>query len=283
MSNLVTFSLPEMERMARAIAASKLFGIQTPDQALALMLIAQAEGLHPAIAARDYHIIKGKPSLKADAMLARFQRAGGKVEWIEYSKERVAAKFSHPQSGEVEISWTLEDAKRANLTTEMWSKYPRQMLKSRVISEGVRTCYPDCTAGVYSEEEVADLQAIPAEGKTLPADGQTPKALEVKNVKLREPETAIETEGATLRGSEPAAPLAGPVESKEEPAKTEVPSKYIIPGTGPYRGRSPSELTEAELEQFYFEMQTLDQEKLAHPKVQELLRHLREEIMQRQK
>jgi hypothetical protein len=68
----------QVERMALAVAKSGLFGVKTSDQAMALMLIAQAEGMHPAIAARDYHVINGRPTLKADAMLARFQQAGGK-------------------------------------------------------------------------------------------------------------------------------------------------------------------------------------------------------------
>jgi hypothetical protein len=75
MNHIIPFE--EMKGMADAIAKSKLFGMQTPEQVLALMAIAQAEGLHPAMAARDYHIIQGRPALKADAMLARFQSAGG--------------------------------------------------------------------------------------------------------------------------------------------------------------------------------------------------------------
>jgi hypothetical protein len=35
----------DVERMASAVAKSGLFGVRTPDQALSLMLIAQAEGL----------------------------------------------------------------------------------------------------------------------------------------------------------------------------------------------------------------------------------------------
>ena len=94
MSNIIPFE--EMKGMADAIAKSKLFGMQTPEQVLALMAIAQAEGLHPAMAARDYHIIQGRPALKADAMLARFQNAGGKVDWKSYTDEKVTGIFSHP-------------------------------------------------------------------------------------------------------------------------------------------------------------------------------------------
>jgi hypothetical protein len=101
MTNLVPVAV--VERMALAIAKSNLFGMKTAEQAMALMLVAQAEGMHPATAARDYHVIQGRPALKCDAMLARFQAAGGRVEWTSYTDQRVAAKFSHAQGGTVEI------------------------------------------------------------------------------------------------------------------------------------------------------------------------------------
>lgn len=155
-------SVSDMQSMATAIARSNLFGIKTPDQALALMLIAQAEGMHPAIAARDYHVIQGRPALKSDAMLARFQSAGGKVEWLKYDDKEVSAKFSHPQGGTATITWTIEQARSAGLATkDVWRQYPRQMLRSRVISEGVKTIYPGVAVGVYTPEEIQDFDTKP--------------------------------------------------------------------------------------------------------------------------
>lgn len=157
----------DIQKMAEAVAKSNLFGIKTPEQAMSLMLIAQAEGMHPAIAARDYHIIEGKPSLKADAMLARFQAAGGSVKWLTYTDTEVKATFTHPQGGSVEIAWTVDMGKRAGLvrtnrdgTPGMWMKYPRQMLRSRVISEGVRTVCPGVAAGLYTPEEIQDTPIV---------------------------------------------------------------------------------------------------------------------------
>jgi len=150
----------EMERMALAVSKSGLFGVNTPDQALALMLVAQAEGRHPASAAKEYHIIKGRPALKADAMLARFQQAGGSVAWEERTNSKVSAKFSHPQGGELVVTWTLEDAKTAGLASgDNWRKYPRQMLSARVVSEGVRAVFPSVVSGLYTPEEVQDFDA----------------------------------------------------------------------------------------------------------------------------
>jgi len=155
MSNLVT--VDQVERMAIAVSKSGLFGVKNVEQAMALMLIAQAEGMHPAIAARDFHVIQGRPALKADAMLARFQAAGGKVQWTSYTETKVAGIFSHPAGGSVEVEWTIAMAKTAGLAgKDVWKQYPRGMLRARVISEGVRTVYPGVAVGVYTPEEIAD-------------------------------------------------------------------------------------------------------------------------------
>lgn len=151
------FPVSDLERMARAFAASKLFGVQNPEQALALCLVAQAEGRHPASAAQDYHIISGRPAKKADAMLRDFLSAGGKVEWHTLDDTQADATFSHPSGGSARIDWTMERAKAAGINNPMWKKYPRQMLRSRVVSEGVRTVCPGATSGMYVPEEVQDI------------------------------------------------------------------------------------------------------------------------------
>lgn len=155
-----SYPVSDLERMAKAFAASKLFGIQNAEQGLALCLLAQAEGLHPATAARDYHIINGKPAKKAEAMLRDFITAGGKVEWHTLTDDAADATFSHPAGGAARIEWTLTRAKQAGIAgNSMWAKYPRQMLRARVVSEGVRTVCPSATSGMYVEEEVRDMES----------------------------------------------------------------------------------------------------------------------------
>lgn len=178
-------SMGDMVRMAEAIAKSGFFGIKTADQALALMAIAQAEGLHPAIAARDYHVIQGKPALKADAMLARFQSAGGKVEWHRLDDECVDATFSHPSGGSARIAWDKARVKQAKIENGMHGKYPRQMLRARVVSEGIRTVFPGVVVGVYTPEEVQDFEPQPK-----PAYG-TDSALEAPAVRIPQARRAV--------------------------------------------------------------------------------------------
>ena len=152
--------LQDIQQMAEVAAKSKMFGFKNSDEAMAIMLLCQAEGMHPAIAMRDYHVVQNRPSLKADAMLARLQHAGGSVKWEEYTDERVTGTFSHPAGGSVTVTWTFEMAKKIGLTgKDNWKNYARAMLRARCISEGVRTVYPGCVVGVYTPEEVETFKA----------------------------------------------------------------------------------------------------------------------------
>ena len=152
----------DMERMATSIVKSGLFGIQNTDQAMALMTIAVAEGKHPAIIARDFNIIQGRPAKKAEAMMRDFCAAGGSVKWHALDDALADATFSHPQGGSVRITWDLERAKQAGLAgKDNWKKYTRAMLRSRCVSEGIRTVAPLATSGVYTPEEVQDMTVEP--------------------------------------------------------------------------------------------------------------------------
>lgn len=153
-------TIAEMDTYARAIVASGFCGFKKPEEVVTLALIAQDEGRSIGSVARDYHIVQGRPALKADAMLARYLTAGGKVKWIKLTDTACEAEFSHPASGAFSMSWTIEQAKTAGLTNNpTWSKYPRAMLRARVISEGIRTSYPAVLCGTYTPEECEDMAA----------------------------------------------------------------------------------------------------------------------------
>jgi hypothetical protein len=160
MSNEVV-QYQQIERMANAVAKSGLFAVKTPEAAVSLMLIAQAEGIHPAQAMMDYDVIQGKPALKASAMLARFQRAGGTVEWIEASDQKVSGTFTHAAGGSVTVTWDDARVEKAGLTNPMHKKFPLQMKRARCISEGVRAVCPGVTPlNMYTPEETIDMEAI---------------------------------------------------------------------------------------------------------------------------
>ena len=130
--------------------------------------------------------------MRADAMLAEFQRLGGRVQWKERTDSKVIAVFSHPQ-GEAEITWTIEMAKSAGLTAnDTWRKYPRQMLTARAISEGIRTVLPAVVTGIYTPEEVADFD-LPPEKPAAKTTKKTEKPEEVSIQNKKKTEIEAET------------------------------------------------------------------------------------------
>jgi len=171
-------SLPEIKEMANAVVRSGLFpALKTPEAAVTLMMLCQAEGLHPIMALRRYHIIQGLPSMKSDALLGEFQKRGGKVRWIKTTNEECEAMFFAPGiDGEPPpVHWTMDDAKRIGLAgKDIWKHYPRAMLRARVISEGIRISMPEIIAGIPTSEEAQDMPASvytpPAQDAEAPAE-----------------------------------------------------------------------------------------------------------------
>lgn len=153
------YSIAELETMSKKVAQSNFLGTRNESEIFTLFMIAQAEGKNPVQASMEYSIIQGKPALKSQATLIRFQKAGGKVTYLKRDDTECKIKFEHPQAGELTVSWTIETAQKAGLNTnrDNWKKYPRQMLAARCIAEGVRALYPACLDGLYLVEEVQDF------------------------------------------------------------------------------------------------------------------------------
>jgi hypothetical protein len=169
-------AIRDMDLIAKRVAESRLFGLDQA-QAFTLMLLAQAEGLPYISAVRRFHIIDGKPSMRADAMQAEFQRHGGIVRWVVTTDQEVKAEFSHPvhQPDPVTVCITLKDLTEKGITSgkfgvkDNWKKFPRQMLRARAISEGVRMVDPGIVCGIYTPEEVGDFgKPIDVEARPIP-------------------------------------------------------------------------------------------------------------------
>lgn len=175
-------SLPDVKEMANAVVRSGLFpALKTPDAAVTLMMLCQAEGLHPIMALRRYHIIQGQPAMKSDALLGEFQKRGGRVRWVRSDNEVCEAVFMSPGvDGEAPVRWTIDDATRIGLTKkDNWQNYPRAMLRARVVSEGVRMTMPEIIAGIPTSEEAQDLPPIaytpPAQPEQAPQAPERPR------------------------------------------------------------------------------------------------------------
>lgn len=157
-TQMVTTNPAQLQVMAKAVTESGLFGLKNQNQAFTLMMIAESEGIHPIKAIQTYSIINGMPSLKSTEVQARFQKSGGKLQWIETTEKKAVCKMSHPDGGEYTSEFSIEMAKQMGLSEkDNWKKMPKQMLMARAITAGVRALYPACLNNMYSDMEAIDM------------------------------------------------------------------------------------------------------------------------------
>lgn len=178
-----------MQVMGEMIAGSGMFGCTKTEQGMVLAMQCLAEGKAPLELAKTYHIIEGKLTMRADAMLGRYLASGGKVKWTERSDKRVAATWTC-DGNDVEIAVTIDEMTKNGVAVgnngklkTNWQRFPRQMLTARNISEAIRLLMPQIVAGIYTPEEVSDFsnndrQTIPAQ--VVPLVQQAPQVQQSK-------------------------------------------------------------------------------------------------------
>jgi len=152
----------QLKEYARnAVAAGFYSGIQNPHQAMMIILTGLELNMGPVWALQNVHIIKGKPSLKAEGMLGLVYKniEGARVNFIKRDSNICEIEASRPGSKSARFVFTMDDARTAGLTNkENWQKYPKSMLHARCISDMCRAMFPDALMGVsYTPQEIQDF------------------------------------------------------------------------------------------------------------------------------
>lgn len=195
MYNKINDPITAIKEMGSMIAESGMFGCTKHEQGMVLAMQCMAEGKAPLELAKTYHIVEGKLSMRADAMLGRFLTTGGKVKWVKRDNTSVEAEFSYGDSQNIPISANLEEMKAIGVAVDKtgknlktnWARFPRQMLTARVISEGVRLLAPQLIAGVYTPEEVQDFSND--NSRSAPV-----AQIQVQRVERQEPKISVPVE-----------------------------------------------------------------------------------------
>ena len=170
-----------IKTLGRSIFLSGIFGLDKPEQGEILAMQCLVEKKSPLELARTYHFIQGQLAIRSDALLAKFQIAGGKVEWITRTDELVEAVFSKGDGKPVTIIASMKEyvgngtaLGKDGKPKDNWKKWPRRMLTARAVSEGVRLVAPECCFGTYTVEE---LDATPSVRLNYPSQ-PTPASLD---------------------------------------------------------------------------------------------------------
>ena len=177
-----------IKTLGAAIFKSGIFGVDKPEIGEVLAMQCLAERKSPLELARTYHFIEGKLAIKSDALLAKFQMAGGTVNWTTRTDTLVVATFTNKGSS-AEITASFDDyakkgivyGKDGKTLKDNWKKWPKQMLTARAISEGVRLVAPECS--FITVEELGGIQSkvvdVPSDLESIIPEFQREAAVRV--------------------------------------------------------------------------------------------------------
>jgi hypothetical protein len=184
-----TFSIiADVVQLAGIVAGTEMVPEELrnrPDAVAAVVLAGHELGLPPMQALSTVHLIKGRPSLAAEAMRALVISAGHSIHVSADADEgkAIVRRREWPSDRWETYTFSMADAKLARLTGNAdsgWTKYPRAMLTARATSEACRAVFPDVIRGVsYTPEEVESLEPpVPAtvhpiqpDAEKMPANG----------------------------------------------------------------------------------------------------------------
>lgn len=178
--------LPAIFELAKQLVPTGMLPtwIKQPGQAVAIILAGRELGMEPMRALRSLQMVQGKVVEAADSQLGRFKAAGGKATFLRLEDTGAELKLTHPNGDEHVEMFTIAQAKAAGLTSkDIWQKYARAMLRSRVITAGLKSVGWDGTVGEYDPEEAEEI------GK--PALAAAPTVMQPRRLSERKPEPVV--------------------------------------------------------------------------------------------
>lgn len=159
-------------KIAETLAKSKMFGVASAEAAFVIMSTGADLGLSPTAALRSIFTVNGRPGLSADLMVALCLKSP-ECEYfrcVESTADKAtyaAKRFNNPER---KHSWTIDQAKRANLANkDVWKAYPEDMLRHRAAAPLARELFPNLLLGLYCREELEEIAANEAARQEDPA------------------------------------------------------------------------------------------------------------------
>lgn len=153
-------SIADAEIIATRLAGCPLLPPEFRDPSSVFLMVLQADdlGLSVAQAIRGLHIIKGKPVIAANLLVALCQSSSvcEYFDCVESTDQVAVWETTRRGRPARQRKWTLEMAKRAQLLdkdSSNWQKYPAAMLKWRAASDLAREVYADLVFGFETKEE----------------------------------------------------------------------------------------------------------------------------------
>lgn len=194
-----------------------------PHATAAAILAGRELGLPPFTALRHVHLVEGSPSLSAEYKRARVLAAGHELDILELTTTRCRVAGRRRNSGKppLEITFTIEDAKRAGIykARGSWETRPRRMLFARASTEVCDFLFADVTNGLPTTElveagevdEFGGYAESPSQAAPAPAgqaNGQAKPGTAQRASRRRQADKPGPTSAAGAAGASPPAASA---------------------------------------------------------------------------
>lgn len=171
MSTLDAFSparFQTMCQMAEVFIKSRMLpsSIQTPEQAILIMVKGQELGLQPLQALNGINVIQGKPAVSPQLMLSLINRSG-KLEDIKFEigADFVSCTMKRWDRTEHTERFGNREAMNMQLSSkENYKKQPLVMYKWRAVAACARVVFPDVIDGLYTPDEMGADVVVDDEG-----------------------------------------------------------------------------------------------------------------------
>jgi len=197
-------NVADLQRLGALLSASGYFKDARDMAQAAVKIQAGAElGIPPVAAMSSIYIVEGKPTLSAVLMGALVKRSGRyNYRVTAHDNDHCTIVFTEDKEQIGVSTFTYEDAQAAGVTrNQTWTKYRRNMLFARAMSNGCRWYCPDVFGGpIYTPEELGE-QRVNADGEVQVIEAQKPAAPAVAPV-IEQPQQITETELRAAIGAE---------------------------------------------------------------------------------
>lgn len=236
-------SISDLQQIGELLRQTQLFGAQSAAEGFVIAAMCQQDGISYSEWMATNHMIHGRISKRADAILRDFNAYGGKHKVLERSPNRVAIELIYNDTTtDFELTWADclkepfiyegresdvaaalcqvaagHDEYRAKLFMKPKYATPRsrtQMMWARLVSDSIRAVCPKAVSGYYTPEETEDFVG--------PENARPVEALPAETIPIEE--------GVAL---EPAAEQAQPVAKQKRKAakKAEVVDAEVVTAT----------------------------------------------------
>lgn len=137
-------------------------GIDTVQKMVVVLQAGREMGLAPIEALNSFYFVNGKVTMYGEAVPNQILRAGHTIEWGKCTDKEATVTITRGDTGKsMTTKLTWEQAESRKYITDVWRKFPENMLKWRALSMTAKFICPDALRGIGIKEDMEAEVVVP--------------------------------------------------------------------------------------------------------------------------